>query len=358
MGPEIRTFLLAALGAASLAACDGAKDALAGRAFEKAVSETAGRNRAEELPDGLHVFLCGTGSPFPDPSRAGPCLAVIAGDQTLVFDAGSGSPRRLGRMAFPMGDIDRVFLTHLHSDHIDSLGELMLQAWIGGGRTAPLPVAGPVGTATVVAGFDAAYRIDSTYRTAHHGADIANPAGFGGAAEEFALAGDAAQTVYEAGGVVVKAFPVNHSPVEPAFGYRIDYKGRSVAISGDTVYDERVVAAAQGADVLIHEALDPEMVGALKASFEARGNDRVATIMHDILDYHASPEDAARAAKDAGAKRLVLTHIVPPLPAKLLYGIFLGEAEDLFDGPIMVGEDGVILSLPAGSDAIEEIDAR
>lgn len=342
---------LAALGAT---ACDQ----VAERGFQRAIERNVGRDRAEELPDGIHVFLCGTGSPFPDPTRAGPCLAVLAGDKALVFDAGSGSPRQLGSMAFPLGDIDQIFLTHLHSDHIDSLGELLLQSWIGGGRAAPTPVAGPRGTTEVVAGFNAAYRIDQGFRTAHHGAEIANPAGFGGAAREIVLEFDRPALVFDAGGVRVTAFPVNHAPVEPAFGYRIEYKDRSVVVSGDTTYDPRLVAVASGADLLVHEALDPEMVAAIGERFAEQGADNVATIMEDILDYHASPEDAARAASDAGVDRLVLTHIVPPLPSAMLYGMFLGEAGSIFAGPIDIGEDGLIYSLPASGDVITRIDPR
>ena len=111
--------------------------------FLRAVEENVGKDRAAELPDGLHVFVCGSGSPMPDPLRAGPCLGMVAGRQVIVVDAGSGGPRRLARMGFPVGRIEKVYLTHLHSDHIDSLGELMLQAWVGGSRGQSLPIAGP-----------------------------------------------------------------------------------------------------------------------------------------------------------------------------------------------------------------------
>ena len=154
--------------------------------FRQAVAENVGRDRGAELPDGLHVFMCGSGSPMPDPARAGPCVGVIAGSHAMVFDIGSGGARRLARMGFPVGRLEKIYLTHLHSDHIDGLGELMLQAWVGGSRSTPLPIAGPEGVGDVVAGFNMAYRLDSTYRTAHHGPQIANPAGFGGVAEVIA----------------------------------------------------------------------------------------------------------------------------------------------------------------------------
>jgi ribonuclease Z len=105
--------------------------------FRQAVAENVGRDRGAELPDGLHVFMCGSGSPMPDPARAGPCVGVIAGSHAMVFDIGSGGARRLARMGFPVGRLEKIYLTHLHSDHIDGLGELMLQAWVGGSRSTP-----------------------------------------------------------------------------------------------------------------------------------------------------------------------------------------------------------------------------
>lgn len=331
------------------------KPQLAERAFARAIEQNIGVEPSAALPDGLHVYLCGTGSPLPDPTRAGPCLGILAGERAYIVDVGSGSVRNLGQMGFPMARLEGVYLTHLHSDHIDGLGELMLQAWVGGGRSEPLSITGPAGTGEVVAGFNAAYRIDSTYRIAHHGPGIANPAGFGGQAFEITMpAGPAARTVLlDDGDLRVTAIRVNHAPVEPAFGYRIDYKDRSVAISGDTVYHPGFVAAAGGADLMLHEALDPEMVSQIGEVLAARGQTNTARIFSDILDYHASPEDAARAAHEAEAGELVLYHIVPPLPARLLEPIFLGEAHSVFDGPITIGRDGMIFSLPAGSEAVD-----
>ncbi len=324
--------------------------------FRQAVDENIGRDRAAELPDGLHVFVCGSGSPMPDPSRAGPCLGVVAGRHVMVVDAGSGGPRRLARMGFPVGRIEKVYLTHLHSDHIDALGELMLQAWVGGTRRQPLPIAGPMGVEDVVTGFNAAYRIDSSYRTAHHGAEIADPAGFGGVAEVIPAPAAPAMTavIHDRDGVKITVIGVDHAPVEPAFGYRIDYRGRSVVISGDTTYSPELVAAAKDTDVLLHEALQPVMVAQMRDAAAAKGQPHIAKVMGDILDYHASPEDAARAAAAANAKALVLYHIVPPLPSSLLDAAFLGDAPANYRGPIRVAEDGLLISLPAGGAAIKQ----
>ncbi|WP_233355722.1 MBL fold metallo-hydrolase [Henriciella litoralis] len=318
--------------------------------FERMAGRLVGVDQADALDDGLHVYFCGTGSPLPDPERAGPCLGVLAGKTALIFDTGSGSLRKLMRMGFPVGETDMVFLTHLHSDHIDGLGEMMLQAWIGGSRTTPVMISGPEGTGEVVDGFVSAYRIDAGYRTAHHGDAVANPSGFGARVNEISLPESGAIEVFSEGGVRVQAFLVNHEPVAPAFGYRIDYKGRSITISGDTVQSEAVRDAAKGSDLLIHEALNRDMVAVMSEAAARNGNPELSKVFSDILDYHTSPSEAAETAQAAGVEALVLTHIVPPLPTPMLYPAFLDGAGKKFDGKIQVGEDGMMISLPADSD--------
>lgn len=330
------------------------RDWLAERAFQRALDTSVGVDRSAALPDGLHVYVCGSGSPMPDADRAGPCIAVLAGNQAFVFDAGSGSIRKLMRTGFPMPKIQAAFLTHLHSDHIDGLGELLLQAWVGGARGAPLPIHGPAGTDTVIAGFNAAYAIDQGYRVAHHGPKVVQPGGFGGTARIIALpAGRDTLVVYDQGGVRITAIRVNHAPISPAFGYRIDYKGRSAALSGDTVYSPSFVAAAKGADLMLHEALNKQMVAALGQKMAERGQANNAQIMHDIQNYHASPRDAARAAHEAGAQALVLYHLVPPVPAQLIERLFVGDAPDAFSGTLKLAQDGMLVSLPAGGKSVQ-----
>ena len=324
--------------------------------FARAVEQRVGVDRSADLPDGLHVYVCGSGSPMADATRAGPCLAVLAGDSTLVFDAGSGSVRNLGAMGFRFDKLDAAFLTHLHSDHLDSLGELLLQGWIAGGRDVPLPVYGPPGTAQVVDGFVAAYTIDRGYRIAHHGPDVANPAGFGGEAREIDLAAlEAANwdgVVHAQDGVIVRVLRVDHSPASPAYAYRIEYGGRAVVISGDTSAVPALAEFAKGADVIFHDALNPEMVGQLEAALTARGQPRLAKIMADIPDYHASPTQAARLAEEAGVPALVLYHLVPGPPSALIEPAFLGNAPETFSGTLELAEDGMLVTLPKGSAAI------
>lgn len=316
-------------------------------AFERAVGSRAGRDATAELQPGLHVALCGTGSPLPSAERAGACTLVIAGKRMFVVDAGEGGARTLQLMGMPLARVERLLLTHFHSDHIDGLGPLMLMHWTGGPATTPLPVHGPTGVEQVVAGFNTAYAQDNIYRTAHHGEALVPAAGAGAQAVPFTLAGES-EVILDEGGVRITAFRVNHAPVNPAVGYRFDYQGRSVVVSGDTAADDPVLLkVSKGADILVHEALQPKMVAAMTRALDAKGIRNTAQITRDILTYHASPADAARLAASAGVGHLVLTHIVPPTPSRLFDAAFLDGAEAQFKGPITVGRDGMIFSLPA-----------
>ncbi|MEL6781153.1 MAG: MBL fold metallo-hydrolase [Pseudomonadota bacterium] len=328
---------------------------LAEAAFKRAVEQNLGRDIVSDLPDGLHVALIGSGSPLGDPMRLGPSTAVIAGDRVFIVDSGSGTPRNLGRFGIAAGRIERVFLTHFHSDHIDGLGELMLQRWATGGHDTPLPVHGPLGVDRVVEGLNAAYALDTIYRIAHHGEDVVPPSGQGGDAQPFALASPLETvTVFDNDGLTVTAFAVVHDPVHPAVGYRFDYGGRSVVLSGDTAFSEQLTAQSEGVDLLVHEALNAEMVGVMEAALEARGQDRLAKIMADIPDYHATPVEAAKSAETAGVDMLVYSHLVPQLPTRALYPLFLKGVKDTYSGDVVLGEDGMMFSMPAGSDDIDK----
>lgn len=319
--------------------------------FAKQVSERLVTNSIGDLEDGLHVYICGAGSPLPDPKRSGPCIAVLAGQKAFVFDAGSNGSQNLGPMGFPLSTVEEIFLTHLHSDHIDGLGQMLLGTWVNSVRAGPMRVSGPVGTGQVVNGFNMAYQIDSTYRTAHHGAAIANPESFGAIAREIDLS-NGAQVVYDQDEVKITAFEVSHEPVSHAFGYRVDYGGRAIAISGDTAYDPNVAIAAKDVDVLFHEAMNMEMVETMQSAAKANGLNGLEKIFFDIQDYHTSPVDAAKIAKAAGASDLVLYHIVPMLPSDALIPLFVKGMKDQFSGKIAVSEDGTIVRLPVNGTSI------
>ncbi len=305
------------------------------------------------LPDGLHVVIVGSGSPIPDPRRGNPCAAVLAGDRLFIVDAGEGSSETLNRLRINPGRIESVLLTHFHSDHIGGLASVNLQRWIAEGVDTPMRVLGPPGVERVVDGLNEAYALDSSYRTAHHGEEIASPATSAMSPETFEIPpGGQALTLID-DGLRVTAFPVDHHPVAPALGFRFDYAGRSLVISGDTVYAPPLVEASQGADLLIHDALGRELLKLVENAAGEAGLDRRRKIMADIWDYHATPQEAARAATEAGVGALALTHIVPPLPLKGLEGPFLGDARDRFAGPLWLAEDGDLYGLPRGGEGVE-----
>ncbi len=327
---------------------------LALRLVTRAAESALGESLLDRLPDGLHVALCGAGSPLADPARSGPCVDVIAGCRLFVIDSGSGGSRNLSRMRIPQGRIEAILLTHFHSDHIDGLGELMMQRWLNGGHRTPVPVYGPPGVQDVVAGFNRAYRRDSGYRVAHHGDATVPASGAGGVAYPFSNPVPGRDVVVlEGEGLVVRAFRVTHAPVEPAVGYRIEYGGRSVVLSGDTVRDANLVRSAQGVDLLVHEALSPELVRAINEGTRKAGRANLEKITADILDYHTSPREAAEIAREVGARHLLFYHVVPPLILSLLESAFLDGVDDAYSGGVTLGRDGTLVRMPARSDAIE-----
>jgi ribonuclease Z len=303
--------------------------------------------------DALRVLLCGTDSPLPSPTRARACVAVFAAGRFWVVDTGPGSWNRLALLRVDGSRIGGVLLTHFHSDHIGDLGELNLQTWVAG-RPAPLAVFGPPGVEQVVAGFSEAYALDSGYRVAHHGAELLPPEAGRMQAHPIPGPADGAgpTVVLEDGGLVITAFLVHHDPVKPAYGYRFDYRGRSVVVSGDTVKDPGLVEAARGADVLVHEALADHLVAMIGEAAAKAGRSRVARIMHDIPSYHTTPVEAAEVANEAGVRLLVLYHLTPPPPNALVEWIFTRGVSDVRPDGWRVGDDGLLLELPAGSDAV------
>lgn len=326
---------------------------LALAAMDRVMARNMAADPFADLPDGLHVALCGAGSPMPDTRRAGPCTAVVAGQRLFIVDAGSGASRNLTLMNLPPARVEAILLTHFHSDHMDGLGELLMQRWAASSAASPTPVHGPPGVETVVAGFAQAYSLDRGYRIAHHGPEVTPPAGYGATARPFAIPeGETSLVILDEPDLKITAFRVDHDPIDPAVGYRFDYKGRSAVISGDTTPSAVVEAQARGADLLVHEALSIDLVNRQRAAAEAAGRTNLAQIFGDITDYHTTPEQAAQLAERAGVKFLLLNHIVPPLPLRALEGPFLGEARDQFSGSLRIGRDGDLISLPAGTEEV------
>lgn len=316
--------------------------------FRQAVAHGIAFNALDTQPDGLSAAFCGTGSPLPDRQRAGPCLAIVAGHRLFIFDAGEGAAETLTLMGLSPASVEAVFLTHFHSDHIDGLGSLALQHWAQGAATAPLPLYGGEGVERVAYGFNEAYALDSSYRIAHHGVAVVPPGGFGLSPRTFSIAdGQDNVVVLDDGGVRITAFHVDHGPVHPAFGYRVDYKGRSIVVSGDTAPSQVLQREAENTDLLVHEGLSPELVGIMERTAREQHRDNLAKILHDILSYHTAPERAAEIAQAAHVRALAFTHIIPQLPLAPLEEVFLGAAPQRFHGPVYVMHDGDIITLPA-----------
>lgn len=302
--------------------------------------------------DALRVAICGSDAPLPHPTRAKACVAVFAAGKFWIVDTGPQSWNRVALMRVDGKRIGAILYTHFHSDHIAELGEFNLQTW-GAGRPEPLRVYGPPGVERVVAGFQEAYELDTKYRVAHHGADFLPP----DVERMRAIAVDAPPgakpvTVLEENGLVITAFAVNHEPVTPAYGYRFDYKGRSVVVSGDTAKSPNLVAAAHGADVLVHEAQANHLIAMIGEAAAAAGRDRVAKIMHDIPSYHSTPVEAAEAANEAGVRLLVMYHLNPPPPNKLIERVFLRGVADVRPEGWILGDDGTLVTLPAASNEV------
>ncbi|RCL44881.1 MAG: MBL fold metallo-hydrolase [Halieaceae bacterium] len=325
---------------------------IAERLMAMALPARMGMDQVAALEDGLHVTLCGAGGPMPAPKASGPCVAVVAGEQLFLVDSGTNGPRNLQVLGYPVGQLSGVFLTHFHSDHVDGLGELATFRWATGNEVTPLPVYGPEGVEQVVAGFNAAYSQDFVYRHAHHGDSVAPMSAAGMIAKPFTTPTSGNLTiVYEGGGLVVEALRVDHEPVSPAVGYRFSYGGRTLLISGDTSQSDNIARFAEGIDLLVHEALSPELIGMMEKTAKDLGNDTLAKIMFDVPDYHASPREAAETARNAGVGHLLYYHVVPPIIVPGQETLWLNGAGDIFPD-YTVGYDGVSFSLPANSTEI------
>ena len=325
---------------------------IAERLMAMALPARMGMDQVAALEDGLHVTLCGAGGPMPAPKASGPCVAVVAGEQLFLVDSGTNGPRNLQVLGYPVGQLSGVFLTHFHSDHVDGLGELATFRWATGNEVTPLPVYGPEGVEQVVAGFNAAYSQDFVYRHAHHGDSVAPMSAAGMIAKPFTTPTSGNLTiVYEGGGLVVEALRVDHEPVSPAVGYRFSYGGRTLLISGDTSQSDNIARFAEGIDLLVHEALSPELIGMMEKTAKDLGNDTLAKIMFDVPDYHASPREAAETARDAGVGHLLYYHVVPPIIVPGQETLWLNGAGDIFPD-YTVGYDGVSFSLPSNSTEI------
>lgn len=319
-----------------------------------AASILAGQRHELFEEDALRALACGTSSPLADHNRASACVAVFAAGKFWVVDTGMGSWKNFALWRIPGQRVGAILYTHFHSDHIAELGEFNLQTW-GAGRPGPLEVYGTVGVERLVAGYSEAYALDNTYRTAHHGPEVMNPAKGKMVARPFTVdeKDPAGTVVHEENGLVIRAFLVDHDPIKPAVGYRFDYKGRSVSVSGDTVPSKSLIAASQGVDVLFHEAQANFLVDIIREEAGKAGASQYSHILGDIPSYHTSPVDAAKVANEANVGLLVLYHLTPPPPNPIVERIFLRDVADVRASGVVMSRDGLLVTLPASSKEIE-----
>ncbi len=312
------------------------QDLLLSRVLAAAVGAT------DEQTDSLRVFVCGSAAPLPTEGRAQACLAVLTPEHYLVVDAGSGSANNLGLSGLPAQRLDGVLLTHFHSDHISDLPAVNVVSWAGG-RKGPLRVYGPPGVARVVNGFNEAFAQDRMYRTMHHGRTFM-PKAFG----RLEAIEQPVESSLSLGDLTIQSFVVQHSPVEPAVGYRFEYKGRSVVITGDTIVTDRLREMVAGADLLVSEALSLPLVEAIKAAADHSGRSRAAKILFDIQDYHASVKDVADLTRSTDVDMTALYHLAPAPRNRLMENIFKRE----FTDNMVLTEDRMWFELPVGSTEI------
>lgn len=289
----------------------------------------------------VRVLLCGTGTPqIVDASQA--CTLVAAGGRMFLFDSGAGTAQSLNRSSVPLGDLEHVFLTHLHSDHFNGLGTFINQRWTWGGATQ-LQVAGPSGTGELVRGLADAYRIDKGYRAL----DMPPLAKTAEAATAVAQEVDVAQgeevRVYDSEGVTIDAVRVRHDPVDPAFGYIVRFNGKKIFISGDTIVTELNDEYMSEADLVVHEAYSGHVARRGIKIMRELGKNADADIAELTPEYHSDTVDLARQAERVGARHLALTHLIPYPEGFIARRMFVAGMSDEFDGKITVGSDGKII---------------
>ena len=309
--------LLAGLGAFIFFTPSG-QDALFERAARVVLSP------APYVPDGLRAVVCGSASPLGnDNNRAQACIAVLTPDHFFLIDVGARSPLRIAQAQLPVDRLTGVLVTHFHSDHIAGIPDVNLASWVRG-RDSELAVFGPPGVEEVVTGFNTAYRLDRGYRTAHHGAELLPPDVGKMRARPFTPG----EVVWQDSELTVTSFRVQHPPIEPAVGYRIDYKGRSVVVSGDTNPSVELFEIAEGADLLFHDALSRTLLDPMINTAEAANVPVLPQIMRDVIDYHADASLLPREAEKAGIRQLVFYHMVPVPANAIAAQIFMREIPD------------------------------
>jgi len=274
----------------------------------------------------MQVIVLGSGSPLPDPQRAGPSTLVRTSVGDFLFDCGRGVLMRAAGAGSGAGAFRAVLLTHLHSDHRTDLNDIYTSRWITSFQPNPLPVYGPPGTAALLGAIETMLEPDVSYRLAHHD-DLQWP-------PSATVTEVESGAVFEEGPVRITAAPTDHTPVRPTLGYRIEDAGQSVVIAGDSVPCHGLNELSAGAGVLVHTVVRPDLI-------EQVGLPRLS----DVLDYHSSVTQAAQTASRNGVDTLLLTHLVPA-PAAGTEQEWLDQAAAHFAGAVILATDLLTVDCP------------
>lgn len=285
----------------------------------------------------LEIVVLGTSSPIHSAHRFGPAQAIIGGDAAVLIDCGWGATLRLYQAGIRLPAISAVFFTHLHSDHTTDFADYLVMRWVSG-IDAPLPVYGPEGTANMVAGFRQALSADNRFRLAHHGEKL-SPIGTACDVTEISV-GETPEVVVKIGDMTISAFAVDHRPVIPAFGYRVERGGRTIVISGDTNRCTGLINGARNADLFVCDSMNREMMKRFEENLRRIGNPLQASLLEDAHTYHASTLDAAHVSQEAGVQHLVMSHVMPSIPedGPQVEAFAAGVAE-IYGGPVTVARD-------------------
>lgn len=274
----------------------------------------------------MKITLLGTGSPLPSATCAGPSTLVQAADQNIVVDAGRGVIMRLVGAMCPPPAISAVLITHLHSDHICDLNDIITTRWISSPAATPLPIYGPVGTQKMVNALLEMLHFDEHYRLEHH-ADLRS--GNGMVVEVHEVAPDDSFTLGE---VHISVHATDHRPVSPTIGFRIEHGGVTAALAGDTIPCEGLDRMCRDADFYVQTVIREDLVRTFAPLIP------IGERFLDILDYHSTVQQAAQTATRNNVKTLVLTHYVPAIqPGQEPEWHAL--AAEHFSGEIVIGPD-------------------